>query len=234
MAGLATPLISESESFCSLVSLGVGEQLFGTATQAQVWFLLEYPYQWGSKAFEESDLPEALKKELIAITGNLPGGRVQLIRSVASRYPERIAFYIAHTREVRPILYEFYLSAYEDLLQMDLLGFLKLESGDQEWVRSEPLYLVCTNGRRDPCCAKFGLPVYSALATSRGDSVWQTSHVGGHRFAANLVCFPHGIFYGRVSESELETIAENYRNREIYLEKFRGRSCYPEPIQAAD
>ena len=51
----------------------------------------------------------------------------------------------------------------------------------------EPVFLVCTHGKRNVCCARLGVPLAQALATRHPGQVWETTHVGGHRFAANLV-----------------------------------------------
>jgi hypothetical protein len=50
--------LQESSIVCSEMSRTVGEQLFGTCVRVDVWFLLEYTYAWGAKAFDESDLPK--------------------------------------------------------------------------------------------------------------------------------------------------------------------------------
>jgi hypothetical protein len=96
------------------------------------------------------------------------------------------------------------------------------------------MFLVCTHGRRDKCCAKFGYPLYKALHASTDEAVWQSSHVGGDRFAANLVCLPHGLFYAHVTESAGQKIIEEYREGRIVLDKYRGRACYSHPVQAAE
>ena len=57
---------------------------------------------------------------------------------------------------------------------------------------AEAALLVCTHGRREVCCAKYGRPVAQALAARYGPLVWETTHVGGDRFAANLVVLPSG------------------------------------------
>ena len=54
-------------------------------------------------------------------------------------------------------------------------------------VWDDPLYLVCTHGKRNVCCARLGGPLAQALAARHPGQVWETTHVGGHRFAANLV-----------------------------------------------
>ena len=100
----------------------------------------------------------------------------------------------------------------------------------------DPLFLVCTHGKRDKCCAKFGNLLYKHLRgrAREGVGVWQSSHVGGDRFAANLVCFPHGLFYARVTEEAGARIVEEYERGRIVLEHFRGRSCLARPYQAAE
>lgn len=60
---------------------------------------------------------------------------------------------------------------------------------------------VCTHGTVDACCARFGFPLYRELrriAAEVGDNVrvWRSTHFGGHRFAATLIDFPEGRFWG--------------------------------------
>ena len=129
--------------------------------------------------------------------------------------------------------YEFF--EYEQLLDLDLASALAggSPSGTTPW--EEPLFLVCTHGKRDKCCAKFGIPIYKTISTLVGESsVWQCSHVGGDRFAANVVCFPDGIFYGHVTEETAKLIVKEYDEHRIVLTNFRGRSCYSFPVQAAE
>jgi hypothetical protein len=97
-----------------------------------------------------------------------------------------------------------------------------------------PLFLVCTHGRRDVCCAERGRPVAQALATAVPDATWESSHVGGDRFAGNLVAFPHGLYLGRVRPDEAAEVARAYAEGRVSLRHLRGRSCYPMPVQAAE
>ena len=96
-----------------------------------------------------------------------------------------------------------------------------------------PAFLVCTHGRRDPCCAQRGWPVVTALTASRGEGTWQCSHVGGDRFAANLVVLPHGLYHGRVTPTSAEEIVRTYLRGRLHLPTLRGRSSYPTAVQAA-
>ena len=83
------------------------------------------------------------------------------------------------------------LERYDDLLDLDFAS-----AGTPV---EHPLFLVCTHGKHDRCCAKFGRPLYEAVREQvEEDWVWQSTHVGGDRFAGNLVSLPDGVYYGRV------------------------------------
>ncbi len=97
---------------------------------------------------------------------------------------------------------------------------------------SGPLAIVCTHGRRDPCCAERGRPL-AASALSSGFA-WESTHVGGDRFAGNLVLFPHGLFFGRVEPERAAAVIGAYEEGRIVLDLFRGRSSRPMPVQAAE
>jgi hypothetical protein len=106
---------------------------------------------------------------------------------------------------------------------------------DPEWtVETEPLYLVCTHGRHDPCCAERGRPLARAVAGSFPDAAWECSHIGGDRFAGNLVVFPHGLYFGRVGAEDGTRVAQAYLEGRIALDRYRGRSCHPMVVQAAE
>ncbi len=97
-----------------------------------------------------------------------------------------------------------------------------------------PLLVVCTHGKRDRCCARYGRPLYDALSEqAEEDWIWQSTHVGGDRFAGNVVCFPHGLYYGRVAPDAAWALLDEHLAGRIYLDRFRGRCCYPFPVQAA-
>jgi hypothetical protein len=98
----------------------------------------------------------------------------------------------------------------------------------------ESLFLVCVNGKRDKCCAKYGLPVYEAMSRAAGQSVWQCSHLAGHRFAATCVILPQGLVYGRLAPDDAAALVASHRQGEIVLEHYRGNAGYEETVQAAE
>nr|WP_275940907.1 sucrase ferredoxin [Nocardioides zeae] len=97
-----------------------------------------------------------------------------------------------------------------------------------------PLWLVCTNGRRDVCCAELGRPVAAALAERWPEATWETTHLGGHRFSATLLALPAGVALGRLDPvTALAACAELAEGR-IPLDVARGRVGVPATVQAAE
>jgi hypothetical protein len=99
---------------------------------------------------------------------------------------------------------------------------------------TDPLLLVCAHGRRNACCARTGAPLARDLHARFGDLVWETTHVGGDRYAANLVCLPHGLYYGNLGSAEAIQAVEAYLSGDVALKRLRGRAGLPEPAQAAE
>ncbi len=219
---------------CSVLSSESGEQLFGTAATVSAWFLIEYDGRWEPEAFEQAELPALVRQAITRQAVAMPRSRIQVIRQKPRLAPEGLAFFVVLGRETRPAIYEFHLKTYEDLLALDLAAICAEDAAYAAARRTDPLYLVCTHGRRDRCCASHGVPVYEQIGQQVGDAVWQTSHVGGHRFAANIICFPHGIVYGRVDPGNAAGIVAAYAAGQIVPDHYRGRACYSKAAQAAE
>jgi hypothetical protein len=100
--------------------------------------------------------------------------------------------------------------------------------------RHEPLYLVCTHGKRDRCCATLGRPIADTLAALHGDDVWEISHIGGHRFAGNLVVLPDGLVYGGLDVAEAVGTVRLHQAGRLDLAHLRGRAGLPRAAQAAE
>ncbi|MGH7801926.1 MAG: sucrase ferredoxin [Thermodesulfobacteriota bacterium] len=216
--------------FCSELSIKAREEMFGTVPRVDVWFLLEYREAWAEKAFPSSNIPENVKKHLSNYLESIPNSRVQLIKR-HDRSSDLIKFYLAVSDEIEPRLFEFTLSNHEDLLEFDIPKILD----GSTFLRKDPLILVCAHGTHDTCCGKFGVPVYmEAIKHEKGCMTWQCTHLGGHRFAANLLCLPHGIYYGRVRAENVNSLINEYQNHFVNLENYRGRSCYSNEAQSAE
>jgi hypothetical protein len=220
--------------YCSLLSTAAGEPLFGSAGRTEIYFLLEYNGAWEDKAFEKSGIPEEVKGRLSNLSKELLASKILLIKHSSQAHREVIHFFIAIAREFNPRLYRFELRSYEELLDLDLAAVLRGNIAYADNLQQEPLYLVCTNGRRDLCCARFGFPVFEALKDKVGEAAWECSHIGGHRFAPNVLLLPYGVLYGRVQQQEVEELVHLTQAGMMRLENLRGRTVYPAAAQAAE
>ena len=226
---------TDPEVFCCQLSLELEEPLYGTALERDVWFLLQYDAPWTARATSDNHLPSAVQQWLDAqLEATAGSGRVQFISQGPPHDGSNLAFFVAYPCDQGPRLYRFQLDRYEDLLDLDLSALIAGKGVFQAQRHRSPIYLVCTNGRRDRCCALYGLELYRALVAVAGEAVWQTTHVGGHRFAANVATFPDGNYYGRVLPAEAAAFIAARQRGELYLERLRGRVCYDQVVQAAD
>jgi hypothetical protein len=224
----------QARFFCAELSRRAGERSMGTASTGAVWLLLEYPHGWGRRAFEESALPPEVKRFFKDSMARIRHSRLLFIKTDRGRRDARMNLFVVRCRERSPFVVRLRLEKYFDALSFDLAAIASGRDAQGGEVCDFPLFLVCTHGRRDKCCAKFGVPLYNALRVHTGDNVWQCSHVGGDRFAGNLVCFPHGLFYAHATPEAARRVADAYRSGRVLTEEFRGRACYSHYIQAAE
>lgn len=217
---------------CTSISSSVNEQLFGTAPRVDHWFLIEYNGNWAYDAFSESNIPQMVKEYINNELQNIENSRIQVIKA-ENNQDSGPRFYYAHSSEFEPGLYEFQLEQYVDILDIDLVK-LSENNGFEEHRSNKQLALVCSHGSHDRCCGTYGIPVYNKLREQKNFETWRTSHVGGHRFSANIIMLPEGIYYGRVNGDNLDKITDSHKKKEIYLDCYRGRSCYTQTTQVSD
>src|SRR5688500_861289 len=178
-------------------------------------------------------MPAEVAKEIRSRTRKL-GIRVVLIRRGARLSTGRRQCYVLRTEDCDSYAAHLSLDSPSDLLDLDLSPLRN--GGDVQGAdpMEEPLFLVCTHGRHDACCSIKGNQVSRVACAIEGAEAWECSHIGGDRFAANLVCFPHGVYYGRVDAGQVAGLMSSYSDGRISLEHYRGRCCFPFPLQAAE
>lgn len=218
---------------CADASLARNEPLHGTASFVRRWLLLEQPGGWGSDALSQSRLPDRVAGELRRKAA-AAGVRIILIRRGARLSTGRRQCYFLRTDGCDDYASHMSLDRAADLLDVDLVPLREGGGIAAATPLERPVFLVCTHGRHDACCSIKGNQV-SRIACARPDiDAWECSHIGGDRFAANLVCFPQGIYYGRVTPDDVVPLTSNHVRRRVSLEHYRGRCCYPFPVQAAE
>jgi hypothetical protein len=221
---------------CALESAGSGEPLAGTASRVRRWLVVEQPGPWGHDALSHSYLDPDVGRAL-ADTSQAAGVRVLLARRPGWRRGGDVRrVFLAHTGPGSRWLRQVDL-AMEDEAALPALDLGALARGEPPDV-GEPgpasLVLVCTNGRHDPCCADHGRPVVRRLAGLGVPNVWECSHIGGDRFAGNLVFLPEGVYMGRVDDEAAPGVVADLRRGLLDLDRYRGRSFHPPLVQVAE
>jgi hypothetical protein len=221
---------------CATESLARDEPLIGTASRVQRWLVVEQPGAWGRDAVAESELDPQIASALE------DSARRHRVRVLLARRPgdrrrdgDRRVF-LAHSGIERWWIEQVDLP-HDDprtLLDIDLGALAFPNPPGSGSPGPATLHLVCTNGKHDPCCADLGRTVTRALVAARAPDVWESSHIGGDRFAANIVCLPDGVYYGRVDPEGADRLLAGHRAGLIDLDHYRGRSCLPPLVQAAD
>jgi hypothetical protein len=213
------------DSRCSVRALRRGDSPVATASPAQRWLLIEQPGPWGRDALAESRFDQTVAP-LLARRSRAENVRLLLVRRPGERLADsgrRWAY--ADGRPGREGLWWSVRASDADLLTAPWDGSV----GERA---EQPVYLVCTHGGHDACCALRGRPLARAMPAPGPADVWECSHLGGDRFAANVVVLPHGFYYGQVPGDGGELVRAHERGQ-VALPWLRGRAGVPPPGQAA-
>lgn len=230
-------------SRCATVSRSLDEPLSGTAPTATTWLLLEQPGPWGVEALTSSHLDRALGHALKRAADGT-GVRIALIRRPGRHAdpgaPSERQVYAAHTVPGRVWLRTATVRDPRRLLGLDLAalgagdhGTFDTALGGRPHDRG-PLALVCTNGKRDRCCALLGRPLAAELTASGVPGVWEVTHLGGHRFSPTVLVLPYGYSYGRAEAHAVKEVLHGVQEGRIVVQGCRGSSAWDRPGQAAE
>ncbi|MEV7430917.1 sucrase ferredoxin [Nocardioides sp. NPDC092400] len=219
---------------CSAASTGRGEEPAGTASTVRAFLLLEHAGPWGVDALRDARLPDGLGARIAAAAA------AARVRPLLVRRP-------ALTRDAGSGLRVFAASCLpqgtrleagtladpHEVLDLDLAS---LRGGGSSGLdpHDGTLLAVCTHGRHDACCAELGRPVAAALAAAHPEETWEVSHIGGDRYAGNLLLLPDGLYYGRLDPAAALAVAAASTRGHLELDHLRGRTAYPMPVQAAE
>jgi hypothetical protein len=222
-----------SRTACSSQSSRLGEPLAGTAPLAGRWLAVEQPGPWGARALTSSHFPQELGRAL-GLKAEAAGVRVAVIRR-PGRHAEHDPgaprqIFLADTRPGRTALWSWTTADPATLLDLDFDVPGKPE-------HAGALLLVCTNAKRDECCAVSGRALAGWLAEdarTETAAVWESDHLGGHRFAPTAVVLPTGYVYGRLDGPAAREVLLRAAAGQVTLDRCRGRSTWSRAGQAAE
>ena len=242
---------TERRPLCSATSESLHESAFGSAATAKAWICLEQGGPWGRVAAVESHLDPVVGRQLDAAAQDA-SARFVLIRTPGRHADAHDGQHDRHTvllasADVRaPVLLHGQVDDPAQLLPLDVEALVR---DDVVAVRSsvpdvrltaadEPALLVCTNGRRDLCCAVRGRPVAVEASARRPGQVWETTHTGGHRYSPTGVLLPTGQTLGRfdtdLAVAALDAASQGELAPQLHgPDHDRGLSALDAPVRAA-
>jgi hypothetical protein len=212
---------------CAALCRAACESPFNTAPpRARGWLLVEHPGPWPAFGWP-ADLPPEARTALAAAPEHAV--RPQLIRrpdrTGRRADPHRTVLTAGGPRGAR------WLERHttDDLATLAKLDLARLAGGGPPGfgeLVADRILIVCTHAKRDACCARFGAPVARDLA-ARGLPVWETTHLGGDRFAANLVCLPEGTYHGMLDQTSAPEVAAACLRGAVSEPYYRGTAGEP-------
>ena len=230
-AGGARPVAWDAmDEWCATVARERDETLAATASRVERWLLVEHSGAWGPESVPSRRMPLTTARALAA-TAAAARARLLLVRRPAGVACDDGRWVFAvDSRPGREQVLARHVADDDELAEVQP-AYDGVPPGWEPY--DEPLLLVCTHGRHDRCCATRGRPVVQALAERHPEQTWECSHVGGDRFAANLLVLPDGLYFGQVEAGEVLDLVERLAHGELAYERLRGRSSLTLPAQAA-
>lgn len=229
---------------CSDAARARQDPMLGTAPPQSRYLLVEVESGWGFGGFPDVALQPDIKDE-VAARADAVGARIMLIRRPGRQSSTVCSMRAWCAVDVtappgRRVTWGTWAYPAELLAGVERLEDLARgpdgdpeSSGHRPLTADDPLVLVCTHGKKDPCCAVRGRPVAQALAQRWPEQTWECSHTGGDRFAANLLLLPDGATYGGLDvDSALAAVTAHGRG-EPATAYLRGAVGLSRPVQAA-
>ena len=165
---------------------------------------------WPARLEDDDGLLGTMAREVRALSGE--GGRIPKLTATDAPstgpgidllvFPEAVRYRVVDKEDWRVVLREHLLE------------------GGRADVESEALpgrhVFVCVHAARDERCGRCGPPLLAALTAAvesaglEGVTVRATSHVGGHKYAGNVLLYPEGVWYGYVRPEDAERIVQDH------------------------
>ncbi len=217
-----------SRIYCSDAARLRGDDNTATAARIDTWILVELPITWGRDPITEAALPQVVREALRRAAHDIPRSRVVFIRKRVECLGRTRVYIVRSAPNVGVTQLD--LDTLDDVATIPFISI----ANDTSAPPARPLVLVCTHGQHDSCCGRRGYPLFDALRHREELDLWQCSHIGGDRFAANALILPWGIYYGPVEPRDANALADSIAREEIFLPAYRGRCSLSRPVQAAE
>ncbi|WP_414754976.1 sucrase ferredoxin [Anabaena sp. CCY 9910] len=232
-----------SNIFCSDYTRKVEEDIIGSATDYQTYILVECPQPWLKDAFSSRWVPNNLQMLVEEVYKAKLPIRFLLIANDLTHKADHTTLLIYQKQEGLShgyLKHEFKLTHIEQVagvVKQWLWG--KRPESDIETNITRDI-LVCTHGSYDKCCARYGNSFYfhanATIANLQLENVriWQSTHIGGHRFAPTAIDLPEGRYYGLLDQDSFLSILTRTGDIQSLRKVYRGWGILPPVIQVLE
>lgn len=206
------------------------EPLPGTAKTGPGFLLLEHPGPWSRDILDGEtfgpELTASLKSHLKASRMGL-----QLIRKPGREGRQLDGHTVFLVFSDQAIIEQLTLHSPERLLDLDLGG----PGRNDAVVIDHPVLLICTHSKRDVCCAVKGRPLAADIVPRfPSDTVWESSHTKGHRFAPSMMLMPWNYSFGKMNAEATSAMLTAAQEGIFFLPGNRGRGTHNVRAQVAE
>lgn len=218
----------------------LGESLVGTAEFKKIYLVIEQPGTWGNDALLESSLPTNFGAELkeqinFPEVGIFLARRTDLVQQ-ERRTTNRRRLWLARTTPGGVRMRSGSLDNITDVLRWDWPAIIRGELPALGRRSADPVLFMCTNGKKDQCCAVHTRKIVDELRPNQEltGQIYEASHIGGHRFAPTGILLPFGIMVGRMNTDTTQELLNDAWSGNINPEFMRGRTALPPFAQIAE
>lgn len=215
--------------FCSKQQASI--PLHGTVKPFTKLLAIETKHPMQAKVLLQNELSLQANNYIAQLQQNIADLKILFIKHASNPINQSKIFAFKYDGKIEEV--SFTLPNTNQIINLDLANWFNQATKSETQKRRNRIF-VCTNGKRDKCCAKYGLPIYNQLQKSTNWDVWQCSHIGGHRMAPTLITLPDMVFYGNIHLSKLEDFKSHLLQNKIYLKGLRGRAHLPKIYQATE
>ncbi|MDZ7576852.1 MAG: sucrase ferredoxin [Candidatus Nanopelagicales bacterium] len=192
---------------CRAASAAVGEPMLGSALTESTLLIVEQPGPWGRDATFENRMARAPADSLRTFASD-PTTRLLMARRGRDFATDGMRHWWRVDATPTAVSATCGLLPASDPLTPDSLA------GNAP---AAQILFICTNSKRDRCCAEVGRKLFRALCDAQ---VWQISHLKGHRFAPTALRLSDGIMLGRITP---DTARDALEGRHLATSIVRGR-----------
>ena len=211
-----------SEMRCSEFSELMNEELIGTAPVWNKLLVISFPFPWVADINESDTFYKLFNKKLKVdhIKSKLQDYRIQFVSPDKDYITEGLFRVLLFIRNIEDSKFSKFEKMEFDIPEEKLGEFLiGLTDSNESYLNDYMLkpnktrdLFVCIHASRDICCGVAGVPIYKSLKEKFNDynisltRVWRMSHLGGHKYAPNVLDMPSGRLWARFNSSNIDEL----------------------------